>query len=390
MELKDNDNIEHKEEEYKEAKEPEREEETAEPVEEGIEAADDFDEEEEEEIEESDEMEKLYEQSFVEVEEGTILRGRIVGLSGAYALVDVGYKSEGIVPLDEFSDPDSINIGDEIDVYLVSAEDQDGMVVLSKRRADRIRNWQKVLSAYEKGEPIEGRIKSRIKGGFLVDIGLEAFLPMSHLSTKPEDNPDEFVRQTFQFKIIKLNRRRRNVVVSRKLLIEEERQKQREKTLSEIQVGQLREGVVKNITDFGAFIDLGGVDGLLHITDMSWGRISHPSQILSVGDKIEVMVLDFDPERMRISLGLKQKTPDPWLAVDEKYPVGAKVKGRVVSIADYGAFVELEPGVEGLVHISEMSWTKRVRHPSEIVNVGDEVEVVVLAVDKNARKMSLG
>lgn len=337
-----------------------------------------------------EELARLYEESFKDVEEGSILRGKIIGIDENNVLVDVGYKSEGIIPLREFPDPSEIKVGQEIDVLLELAEDQDGMVVLSKRKADRIKNWEKIVEAYEKGETVKGRIRGRVKGGFSVDIGMEAFLPASQVTLRPEGNLDQYIGEEFEFKIIKLNRRRKNVVVSRRALLEEERDELRSRTLAELEAGQIRKGKVKNITDFGAFVDIGGIDGLLHITDMAWGRIGHPSEVVKVGSEIEVKVLAFDPETQKISLGLKQLTPNPWDGVEERYPVGSKQTGRVVNITDYGAFVELEQGVEGLIHISEMSWTRRIGHPSEVLSVGDTVEVVVLNIDRVAEKISLG
>lgn len=337
-----------------------------------------------------EELARLYEESFKDVEEGSILRGKIIGIDENNVLVDVGYKSEGIIPLREFPDPSEIKVGQEIDVLLELAEDQDGMVVLSKRKADRIKNWEKIVEAYEKGETVKGRIRGRVKGGFSVDIGMEAFLPASQVTLRPEGNLDQYIGEEFEFKIIKLNRRRKNVVVSRRALLEEERDELRSRTLAELEAGQIRKGKVKNITDFGAFVDIGGIDGLLHITDMAWGRIGHPSEVVKVGSEIEVKVLAFDPETQKISLGLKQLTPNPWDGVEERYPVGSKQTGRVVNITDYGAFVELEQGVEGLIHVSEMSWTRRIGHPSEVLSVGDTVEVVVLHIDRVAEKISLG
>ncbi len=336
-------------------------------------------------------MVDMYVNSMRNLEEGEVLKGRILNVDDKDVLVDVGFKSEGIIPLEEFGEVDSVKVGEEIDVFLEKLEDQDGLVVLSKQRADFVKVWDRVKDAAEKGEVVEGRLVKKIKGGVVVDLfGVDAFLPGSQIALRQPQSIESLMTQTLKFKIIKLNKRRRNIVVSRRLVLEEEREAAKENILKELEVGQVREGYVKNITDFGAFIDLGGIDGLLHITDMSWGRIRHPSEVLSVGEKVRIKLLSFDPERERISLGLKQLTEYPWERVDEKYPVGSKVKGRVVSLTEYGAFVELEKGVEGLIHISEMSWTKHIRHPSKILNEGQEVECMVLKVDKENERISLG
>ena len=337
------------------------------------------------------EMIDMYLDSLRNLEEGEVLRGRVLRVDEKDVLVDVGFKSEGIIPLDEFGEVESIKVGDEIDVFLERIEDDHGMVVLSKQRADFVKVWDRVREAAEKGEVVEGRLVRKIKGGVVVDLfGVEAFLPGSQIALRQPRDIENLMHQTLKFKIIKLNKRRRNIVVSRRLVLEEERERAKETILKELEVGQVREGYVKNITDFGAFIDLGGIDGLLHITDMSWGRIRHPSEVVSVGDKVNVKLLSFDPERERISLGLKQLEEYPWERVGEKYPVGSKIKGRVVSITDYGAFVELEKGVEGLIHISEMSWTKHIRHPSKILTEGQDVECMILKVDKENERISLG
>jgi small subunit ribosomal protein S1 len=331
-----------------------------------------------------------YEESIQNVEEGEIVRGRVLAIDDKDVLVDIGFKSEGVIPLTEFPDPSSIKVGDEIEVYLEKMENQDGLVVLSKQRADFVKVWDRVKEAAEKGEVVEGRLLRKIKGGVVVDLfGVEAFLPGSQIALRPVQNVDALLGQAYRFKIIKLNKRRRNIVVSRRVVLEEERATQKTAIMAELAKDQIREGQVKNITDFGAFVDLGGIDGLLHITDMSWGRVSHPSEVVSIGDKITVKVLSFDPERERISLGLKQLQPYPWENVDQRFSAGQRVKGKVVSITDYGAFVELEKGVEGLIYISEMSWTRHVRHPSKIVSIGDEVECVILKVDKENEKISL-
>jgi small subunit ribosomal protein S1 len=340
---------------------------------------------------EIDEMINLYDETMQQLDRGEILPGTVVKITPTDVLVDVGLKSEGIIPIHEFTEPLNIKVGDTIEVYLEELEDQEGLLVLSKQRADFIKVWDKIKDAYNSGDIVEGKTVRRIKGGMVVNLyGVDAFLPGSQIDLKPIPNMDSIIGKTFRFRIIKINKRRRNIVVSRRVVLEEERKKSRERILKELEKGQVREGMVKNITDFGAFIDLGGVDGLLHITDMSWGRVSHPSELVSIGDTIEVKVLDFNENKERISLGLKQLTPYPWEDVDTKYPVDSKVKGRVVSITDYGAFVELEKGVEGLIHISEMSWTKNVKHPSKILSIDDEVEVVVLNVDKEGEKISLG
>ncbi|MBU1700825.1 MAG: 30S ribosomal protein S1 [Candidatus Eisenbacteria bacterium] len=344
-----------------------------------------------EEIEELASLVGMYEDSLSHLEEGEILKGRIIRVDEKDVLVDIGFKSEGIIAISEFSELDTIKVGDTIDVFLERLENQDGLVVLSKQRADFVKVWDRVKDAAEKGEVVEGRLVKKIKGGFVVDLfGVEAFLPGSQVALRPSQSVEGLMNETLKFKIIKLNKRRRNIVVSRRLVLEEERAWAKTNILKELEVGQIREGFVKNITDFGAFVDLGGIDGLLHITDMSWGRIRHPSEVLNVGDKIEVKVLSFDPDRERISLGLKQLSEYPWERVEEKYPVGSKLSGRVVSLTDYGAFVELEKGVEGLIHVSEMSWTKHVRHPSKILQENHEVECMVLKVDKENEKISLG
>ncbi len=334
----------------------------------------------------------LYEETFRNFDEGTITDGRVVAISRDKVVVDIGYKSEGMIASDQFSSEDleNLKVGDSVQVYIEEREDAEGNLVLSKEKADKMKIWEELEKAYKDETVIEGRVLSRIKGGMMVDIGVKAFLPGSQIDLHPVRDLDSLVGKTFQLKIIKINHRRGNVVVSRRVLLEESRDKKRQSTLATLKEGQLIEGTVKNITDYGAFIDLGGIDGLLHITDMSWGRVGHPSEVFSVGDRAGVVVLKYDRETGRISLGLKQKTADPWTSVDSRYPVGTRVRGRVVSLTDYGAFVELEPGVEGLVHVSEMSWTHEVRHPSRIVSVSDQVEAVVLNVDSANRKISLG
>jgi small subunit ribosomal protein S1 len=336
-------------------------------------------------------MMEFYEATLRNVEEGEILRGRILRVDEHEVMVDIGFKSEGVIPIEEFGDVDQIKVGEEIDVFLEKMEDQDGLVVLSKQRADFVKVWDRVRDAAEKGEVVEGRLVRKIKGGAVVDLyGVEAFLPGSQIALRPPQSVESLMNQTLQFKIIKLNKRRRNIVVSRRLVLEQERESAKEEIIRELQAGQIREGYVKNITDFGAFVDLGGIDGLLHITDMSWGRVKHPSEVVTVGDKLQVKILSFEPERERISLGLKQLTEYPWERVEDKYPVGTKVNGRVVSITEYGAFVELERGVEGLIHVSEMSWTKHVRHPNKILTEGQDIECMILKVDREHEKISLG
>ena len=337
------------------------------------------------------EMLELYENTLKDFTEGEIVKGKVLQVDEQEVVVDVGFKSEGTIPLPEFGEPLNIQVGDEVEVFLESIENQDGQVVLSKLKADFMKVWDGIKMAFEKNDIVEGRLLRRIKGGIVVDLfGVDAFLPGSQIDIKQVKDFDQFIGQTMPFKIIKLNKTRRNIVISRRVVLEEEREQQRKKILAELERDQVRDGIVKNITDFGAFIDLGGVDGLLHITDMSWGRVSHPSEMLAIGDQINVKVLDFDENKERISLGLKQLTPYPWENIEEKYPVENKVRGTVVSIADYGAFVELEKGVEGLIHISEMSWTQHIRHPSKVVAIGDVVETVVLHVDKAGKKISLG
>jgi small subunit ribosomal protein S1 len=341
--------------------------------------------------EEYEAMLEMYDSTLASIEEGEIVKARVLRVTDKAVILDLGFKSEGAVGRDEFKDPDSLQIGDEVEVYLENLEDEDGVVVLSKKKADFLRVWEKIREAYEAGAPVAGMLTRKIKGGVTVDLmGVDAFLPGSQIALRRVPNIEDLLGESYEFKIIKLNKRRRNIVVSRRVLLEADREVKRDKLKKELEVGQVRTGVVKNITDFGAFIDLGGMDGLLHITDMSWGRVGHPTEVVSIGAELEVKVLDIDWERERLSLGLKQLQPYPWQDVAVKYPVGARVRGRVVSITNYGAFVELEKGVEGLVHISEMSWTRNVRHPSKIVSLGDEIEAVILKVDPEGEKISLG
>lgn len=332
-----------------------------------------------------------YQQSLEGITEGQIVKGKILKVTDKEVFVDVNFKSEGVIPIAEFKNIADYKVGDEIDVYLEQVEDSEGQVILSKSRADFLKVWDKIFQAYENQETVEGRLMRRIKGGVVVDLfGIDAFLPGSQIDLRQVPDMDAIIGQTFKFRVIKVNKARRNIVVSRRVILEEDRSQQREKILAELEKGQIREGTVKNITDFGAFIDLGGVDGLLHITDMSWGRVNHPSEIVALGDKLKVKVLDFNENKERISLGLKQLTEHPWKGVEDKYPEGAKVRGKIVSITDYGAFMELEKGIEGLIHISEMSWTQHIKHPSKIVGIGDIVEAMVLKVDKENQKISLG
>jgi len=341
--------------------------------------------------EQYEQMLALYEGTLQSIVEGEIVKSHVLRVTDTHVILDVGFKSEGAVSRDEFKEPDKLQPGDEVEVFLERLEDQDGAVVLSKKKADFMRVWEKIRHAYENDAPVSGTLVKKIKGGVVVDLmGVDAFLPGSQIALRRVPNIDELLGHSYEFKIIKLNKRRRNIVVSRRVILESERAEKREHLMKELAVNQVRKGVVKNITDFGAFIDLGGVDGLLHITDMSYGRVSHPSEMVNLGQELEVKVLDIDWDRERISLGLKQLQAYPWENVAERYPVGVRVQGKVVSITNYGAFVELEPGIEGLVHISEMSWTRNVRHPSKIVSIGETIEAVVLKVDPEEEKISLG
>lgn len=334
---------------------------------------------------------KDYDKSLEGIEEGQVVRGKILRITEKEVIVDVNFKSEGIIPISEFKNVHDFKSGDEIDVFLEQVEDSEGQIILSKSRADFLRVWDSIYKSYEEQETVEGRLLRRIKGGVVVDLfGVDAFLPGSQIDLRQIPDMDAIIGQTFRFRVIKVNKARRNIVVSRRVILEEDRSAMREKILAELEKGQIREGTVKNITDFGAFIDLGGVDGLLHITDMSWGRVNHPSEIVAIGDKLKIKVLDFNENKERISLGLKQLTEHPWKGIEEKFPEGSRVRGKIVSITDYGAFMELEKGIEGLIHISEMSWTQHIKHPSKIVGIGDIVEAVVLKIDKDNQKISLG
>ncbi len=338
-----------------------------------------------------EEMEALYNQSLKNFKDGEIIKGTVVAITNDNVMVDVGFKSEGVISIDEFpGGSDSVKIGDEVEVFIEETENNDGVMVLSKEKAARLKKWDELNKKHDAQETVHGTIVGRVKGGLAVDIGLRAFLPGSQIDLRPPRDLDAWIGKDFDFRIIKMNRRRGNIVLSRRLLIEAERKIAKEHTLTNIEEGKMVEGIVKNITDYGVFVDLGGLDGLLHITDMSWGRINHPSEMVTVGDTLNVVVLKFDSENERVSLGLKQQTADPWENVEEKYAIATRVKGKVVSITDYGAFIELETGVEGLVHISEMTWSKHIRHPNRLVAIDDEVEAEVLNIDKDKKRISLG
>jgi small subunit ribosomal protein S1 len=349
----------------------------------------------EEQHREQDDYQKLldlYDESMRNLTEGEIVPGRVIGVTSNAVIVDVGYKSEGLIPIEEFTDREgrlTVSVGEEVDVLLEKTEDLEGHVLLSRIKAQRMRRWTEVERAYKEGRVIKGRITDRIKGGLTVDVGLRAFLPGSLVDIKPVKNLESLRGHEMEFKVISLDRRRNNIVLSRKAVLETELVKKKAETLKKLEEGARLKGVVKNITDYGVFIDLGGIDGLLHITDISWGRVNHPSEHFSVGDEVEVVILKFDPETERVSLGYKQKGDDPWTLVDKKYPIGSRVRGRVVSLVDYGAFVEIEEGVEGLIHVSEMSWTKKVVNPAKILEVGDEVEAIVSELDMDQRRISL-
>jgi small subunit ribosomal protein S1 len=340
-----------------------------------------------------DDMMDMYEESFKRFAEGEVVTGRIISVDKDYVLVDIGYKSEGQIRIQEFKDEDGnliANDGDLVDVMVEWWDEEEERVVLSKEKAAKVKVWEAIKNSYDEERTVEGVIVNRVKGGFSVDIGVQAFLPGSQADLRPIRNLDEMVGKTFTFKILKYNRKRSNIVLSRRIILENERDSKRSATLASIEDGKIIDGIVKNITEYGVFVDLGGVDGLLHITDISWGRVKHPSELFSVGDKITVKILSLDIERERVSLGMKQLTEDPWLAATEKYPIGSRVNGKVVSLTDYGSFVELEEGIEGLIHVSEMSWTRKIRHPSKVVSVGDVVETVVLDIKPESRRISLG
>ncbi|HUD49435.1 MAG TPA: 30S ribosomal protein S1 [Candidatus Baltobacteraceae bacterium] len=335
-------------------------------------------------------MEEALRQSPARFVTGQIVKGTVIEVRPKEVLVDIGYKSEGVIPGNEFDDIKTVKPGDEVDVLIEKLEDKEGMVVLSKEKAEFKKNWDKILTICNEGGTINGKVKAAVKGGLLVNIGVEAFLPASQIDIVPPKNLAQFIGNSYEFKVVKINQERQNIVLSRRELIEQQRNDKRSRLLSEMTPGDIRKGTVKNITDFGAFIDLNGIDGLLHITDMSWGRIGHPSEILKVGQDIDVVVLDINREKERVSLGLKQKLSNPWENIDAKYQVGNKVKGKVVNLVPYGAFVELEPGVEGLVHVTELSWTKRIAKPSDVLKADQEIEAVVLGINREEQKISLG
>ncbi|OGW29017.1 MAG: 30S ribosomal protein S1 [Nitrospirae bacterium GWC2_57_13] len=338
------------------------------------------------------EFENLYNQSLKSFKQGSVVKGTIAQVLAGSVMVDVGYKSDGMIPVDQFTADElaSLQPGDEIEVFLESGEDSHGNLRLSREKAKRMQAWDHLNNAYQSGSPIKSKVLAKVKGGLSVDIGVSAFLPGSQIDMRPLRNLDQYLGKVLDVKIIKMNPGRGNIVVSRRAILEQQSASQKEETLAKLADGQTVKGIVKNITDYGAFIDLGGIDGLLHITDMSWGRIGHPSDLLSTGQSIDVVVLKFDTERQKVSLGLKQQTEDPWLRVADRFPVNGRVRGKVVNLAEYGAFIELEPGVEGLVHVSEMSWTQKVKHPSRVVSLDDEIEVQVLSVDPSAKRISLG
>jgi small subunit ribosomal protein S1 len=335
-------------------------------------------------------MEEAMKQSATRFAQGEIVKGTVIELRPKEVLVDIGYKSEGIIPLNEFLDAASLKVGDEVDVLIEKLENKEGTVVLSHEKAEFKKNWDKILTICNEGGIITGKVKSIVKGGLVVNVGVEAFLPASQIDVVTPKNLAQFVGNSYEFKVVKINQERQNIVLSRRELIEAERNDKRSKLLAEMVPGDIRKGTVKNITDFGAFIELNGIDGLLHITDMSWGRIGHPSEILKVGQEIDVVVLDVNKEKERVSLGLKQKLTNPWDNIETKFPVGAKVKGKVVSLVPYGAFVQLEPGVEGLIHVTELSWTKRIAKPSDVLKQDQEIEAVVLGINREEQKISLG
>ncbi len=335
-------------------------------------------------------VDAMYEKTLKDFTADSIVPGKILRIHDGEVLVDIGYKSEGLVNAHEFGDVEDLNVGDEVEVLIECLEDRHGMIVLSKKRAEQQRKWDHIVNECEEGSLVEGTVTRAIKGGFIVDIGADAFLPGSQVDVVPVRNPDEYMGKVLEVKILKINKERKNIVVSRREIIEEARRGQKLKLLAEIKTGQIRKGKVKNITDFGAFVDLDGIDGLLHVTDMSWGRINHPTEMVKVGEELDVMILDVDLEKERISLGLKQTQSNPWEDIDAKYPVGTRIRGKVVSLAPYGAFVQVEEGVEGLVHVSEISWTKRIQRAADVMSIGDEVEAVVLNINVEEKKISLG
>ena len=333
--------------------------------------------------------ELLAESSFDKLIEGTVLKGTITEIRDNEVIIDIGAKAEGAVVASEFVDVGELQIGSEIEIFLEKLEDREGNPILSYDKAEQKKNWEKILSKCEEGSIVSGRVKSKVKGGLIVNIGVDSFLPASQIDIQPPKNLDQYVGQTYDFKVLKINQDRRNIVVSRRELIEEQRINKRRKLLEEVKPGDIRRGVVKNITDYGAFIDLDGLDGLLHITDMSWGRIAHPTEMVKVGEEISIMIIEVDRDRERVSLGLKQTTPNPWEGIEKRYPVTAQVRGKVVNLVPYGAFIELEEGVEGLVHVTELSWIKRVNKPSDMLHVGEEIDAVVLGIQKDEQKISL-
>ncbi len=335
-------------------------------------------------------MAQLMSKVSADFAEGSIVKGRIVAVREREVLVDIGYKSEGIIPKHQFEEPNEVKIGDQVQVYIERLEDDDGQLIISKEKADQKQNWEKIVQFYEENIPVEGKVRAAVKGGLMVSIGCDAFLPSSQIDVTTPRPLSSYVGETITVRIVKVNDERKNVVVSRRDIIEEERARRRAELLTQIEPGAIVTGTVKNLTEFGAFIDLEGLDGLLHITDMSWNRLTHPSQLLKIGDKIEVMVLEIDKEKERVSLGLKQRTENPWDKISERLPVGTRVRGKVTSLLPYGAFVEIEPGIEGLIHVSELSWTKRIARPSDVLAEGQEVEAVVLAVSPAEQKISLG
>lgn len=340
----------------------------------------------------NDEMERLYAETFHTIKEGAILKGKVLALKQDGVIIDIGYKSEGFVPIEEFSEKEFavLKPGSNIEVYVENIKDSDGTITLSKERATKIKVWESLENALQDGSPVEGEITAKIKGGFSVNVsGVNAFLPGSQVDIKTLKEVDKLIGKRMLFKVLKLNSKVSNVIISRRVILEEERQKKKAETIEKIKEGRLMRGTVKNITDYGVFVDLGGIDGLLHISDISWGRINHPSEFFALGDEIDIIVLKYDEENEKVTLGYKQKKPDPWSSVDEKYPVGKRVRGKVVSITDYGAFIELEEGLEGLVHISEIEWIPRPKHPSKYLSIGETVDALVLKVDKDERRLSL-